>query len=231
MFDFQHNEYRVFENPYYSQVQPEYTWVGDDESSELIEKFDVAKVDLLEAFYVVAIDADGKKTKINYSDLAKYPTYNMDYTFEFEDKYSEGIKMGNDFKISYYGSEDYVDVMGKLYVINSNGAKYQLPTSFDEGREYADYTVRKFNPIGELIVEDVVVDIKNSQEYKTNVFDQIELWDFRSNGRDPYRIITDGAWVVGNGVDNGFVKDETVQNIYGIYWKWYVDYSEVPADV
>lgn len=224
-FDFKHNEFRVFEDPYYSQVQPEYTWA--DENETLIEKYDVAKVELLEAFYVV--DTEGNK--IAYADLADYANYNMAYEFVFEAEYSEGITMSDDFKISYYGSEDSVDVAGKLYMINDNGAKYQIPTSFDKGGIYADYYVQKFNPIGELIVDDVVVDVMNSKIYEANVFEQIELWDFRSNGRECYPIIADGAWVVGNGVDNGFAEKKTVQEIYGIYWKWYVDYTEVPADV
>lgn len=225
MFDFKHNEYRVFENPYYySQVQPEYTW--DEALGEpVLFSYDVRKVDLLEAFYVV----DAKGNKIAYSDLANYPTYNMAYEFVLEAKY-QGITMEDDFKIKYYGSEDYVDVMGKLYVVNSNGAKYQLPTSFDEGGDYADYYVQKFNPIGKPHTTPAVVDVMNSDTYTVNVFNQIKMKDFRSNGRECYPIIANGAWVVGDG-KNGFYANKDVREIYGISWDWEVIDTDVPADV
>ena len=228
VYDFKHNSMYVYgaDMDFYSQVQPEYTWKNDNEAEGLL-KFDVAAVDLRAAFSVV----DAKGNKLTAEQMA---ALSLSFNFEIEDEDHEGITLdpATD-KISYYGANPYVNVRGNLYITNDNGAQYVVPTSFDEGGKYASYNVVKFNPIGTAeVIKNPTIDVNNAIAYNVHVLDYVELMDHRMGGRQNYDLITDGAWVEGNG-ENGFAQgvDVRANYMYRINEVWVNDTSDVDDDI
>ncbi len=227
-YDFKHNTLYVYgaDMDFYSQVQPEYTWKNDNEAEGLL-KFDVAAVDLRAAFNVVDAAAN-KFTPEQIADLG------LVYNFVIEDAIHDGISIdpATD-KLSYYGANPYVNVRGNLYIVNDNNTRYTVPTSFDEGGKYASYNVVKFNPIGTAeVIMNPTIDVNNAIAYNVHVLDYVKLMDHRMGGRQNYDLITDGAWVTGNG-ENGFAQgvDVRANYIYRINEVWVDDTSDVDADI
>ncbi len=228
VYDFKHNSKYVYgaDMDFYSQVQPEYTWYNDNEAEGLL-KFDVAAVELRAAFSVV--DAQGNK--LSETDMNNL---SLSYNFEIEDAEHEGIEIDpSTDELSYYGSNPFVNVRGNLVITNSNGAKYVVPTSFDEGGKYASYNVVKFNPIGTAqVTMNPTIDVNNSIAYNVDILDYVKLEDYRTGGRQSYPLITDGAWVVGNG-ENGFAQgvDVRADYMYRINEVWVDDTSDVDDEI
>lgn len=228
VYDFKHNSKYVYgaDMDFYSQVQPEYTWDNDNEADGLL-KFDVAAVELRAAFSVV----DAKGNKLSEAEM---DNLSLSYNFEIEDAEHEGIDIDPaTHELSYYGSNPFVNVRGNLVITNSNGAKYVVPTSFDEGGKYASYNVVKFNPIGTAqVTMNPTIDVNNSIPYHVDILDYVKLEDYRTGGRQSYPLITDGAWVVGNG-ENGFAQgvDVRADYMYRITEVWVDDTSEVDDEI
>ena len=228
VYDFKHNSKYVYgaDMDFYSQVQPEYTWYNDNEAAGLL-KFDVAAVELRAAFSVV----DAKGNKLSEAEM---DNLSLSYNFEIEDAEHEGIDINpaTD-RLSYYGSHPFVNVRGNLVITNSNGAKYVVPTSFDEGGKYASYNVVKFNPIGTAqVTMNPTIDVNNSIAYNVDILDYVKLEDYRTGGRQSYALISDGAWVVGNG-ENGFAQgvDVRADYMYRINEVWVDDTSDVDDEI
>lgn len=228
VYDFKHNSKYVYgaDMDFYSQVQPEYTWYNDNEAAGLL-KFDVAAVELRAAFSVV----DAKGNKLSEAEM---DNLSLSYNFEIEDAEHEGIDIdpATD-RLSYYGSNPFVNVRGNLVITNSNGAKYVVPTSFDEGGKYASYNVVKFNPIGTAqVTMNPTIDVNNSIAYNVDILDYVKLEDYRTGGRQSYPLITDGAWVIGNG-ENGFAQgvDVRADHMYRINEVWVNDTSDVDDEI
>lgn len=228
VYDFKHNSKYVYgaDMDFYSQVQPEYTWDNDNEADGLL-KFDVAAVQLRAAFSVV----DAKGNKLSEAEM---DNLSLSYNFEIEDAEHEGIAIDPaTHELSYYGSNPFVNVRGNLVITNSNGAKYVVPTSFDEGGKYASYNVVKFNPIGTAeVIKNPTIDVNNSIPYHVDILDYVKLEDYRTGGRQSYPLITDGAWVIGNG-ENGFAQgvDVRADYMYRINEVWVNDTSEVDDEI
>lgn len=228
VYDFKHNSKYVYgaDMDFYSQVQPEYTWPNDNEDAGLL-KFDVAAVELRAAFSVV--DAQGNK--LSEDDMNNL---SLSYNFEIEDAEHTGIEIDplTD-ELSYYGSNPFVNVRGNLVITNNNGTTYVVPTSFDEGGKYASYNVVKFNPIGTAqVTMNPTIDVNNSIAYHVDILDYVKLEDYRTGGRQSYPLITDGAWVAGNG-ENGFAQgvDVRADYMYRINEVWVNDTSDVDDEI
>lgn len=228
VYDFKHNSKYVYgaDMDFYSQVQPEYTWKNDNEAEGLL-MFDVAAVELRAAFSVV--DAQGNK--LSETDMNNL---SLSYNFEIEDAEHTGIDIDPaTHELSYYGSNPFVNVRGNLVITNDNGATYVVPTSFDEGGKYASYNVVKFNPIGTAqVIKNPTIDVNNSIAYNVHILDYVKLEDYRTGGRQSYPLITDGAWVVGNG-ENGFAQGVDVRDtfMYRINEVWVDDTSDVDDEI
>lgn len=228
VYDFKHNSKYVFgaDMDFYSQVQPEYTWYNDNEAEGLL-KFDVAAVQLRAAFSVV----DAKGNKLSEAEM---DNLSLSYNFEIEDAEHEGIAIDPaTHELSYYGSNPFVNVRGNLVITNDNDTKYVVPTSFDEGGKYASYNVVKFNPIGTAeVIKNPTIDVNNSIPYHVDILDYVKLEDYRTGGRQSYALISDGAWVVGNG-ENGFAQgvDVCADYMYRINEVWVNDTSEVDDEI
>jgi hypothetical protein len=228
VYDFLRNSKYVYgtNKDYYSQVQPEYTWMNDNEAEGLL-KFDVAAVDLRAAFSIV----DGEGNKLTPEQMA---ALSMTSNFEIEDAEHAGIEIDplTD-KLSYYGANPFVNVRGNIVITHDNGAKYVVPTSFDKGGDYESYNVVKFNPIGTAeATSHPTVDVNNAIAYNVPILKYVSLKDHRSNGRPSFDIISNGAWVEGNG-SNGFAQgvDVRANYMYRISETWIDDLSEIDDEI
>lgn len=208
-YDYQDSGYFVKElaGLYFSSVNPKY---ADSENNALTDKmssqvyyYDVWNVNMNQAFNVidengVILEADAEKS----AGLVR--------VFEIETPEAErpGITM-NDNEIYYGGAAYYVDVLGRLYIENSNGSRVELPTSF--ANTYANYQVQKYVPLEPMGNEPLACTVDNANTYKINVLEGVVLKDKRG-----FDLIADGAFVVGNGIDNGFAADRNVKDVYGL---------------
>ena len=217
-YDFAHTSYYVKANAdntgWYSKVMGQYT---PSITATDVSAFSVANVDMDMAFNVVD-KATATPTIIPAAELA---TYGLVTEFELESTIPGITITANE--ISYLSPEAQIGVTGKLYIENTGGLKLYLPTSFAD--TYANYVVKKYDPIGALTVtENPEVDVVDAKVYNINVLEYYKLMDNR-NETPVWDLIVDGAFLNGNGT-NGY--DGLVTTIYGLS----VDYAAVtvPAE-
>ena len=210
VYDFAHTTYyvKVEDGNYFSQVMGVY---NPEVASSAIESFTVNNIDMNRAFNVV--DANG----VVVDELAEI---GLATEFVLEGTYDAGITV-TDNVITYNGKDDYVDVLGKLYIVNDNGTKIELPTSF--ATTYAGYIVKKYDPIGELKATDFEQKIEDRVKYNIPVLKYFSLKDSR-NFVEQYELIdqVNGTWVVGD-AKNGFAPGVTPTDVYGLV----ADYAAV----
>ena len=222
-YDFVHSQFRV-ENDgvYFSNVTPAATFDANGDMTS----FSVANVDMDEAFVVVKSG--------NILDSAAMTEAGIVKEFYLEGAY-DGITIDTaNNEISYNGAAEYVDVAGRLYIVNSNGTKVELPTSF--ANTYKDYQVRKFDPI--VVEENEItakpVTVENAIIYEVPIANEINeyaknLYDYRG-----FALMTGGQWVgVANGFDVGcgFATPANDSNIYGLITNWSWQVEQLPAEM
>lgn len=217
-YDFAHTSYYVKANAdntgWYSKVMGQYT---PSITATNVSAFSVANVDMDMAFNVVD-KTTATPTIIPAAELA---TYGLVTEFELESTIP-GITIVDN-EISYLSPEAQIGATGKLCIENTDGSRLYLPTSFDD--TYANYVVKKYDPIGALTVtENPEVDVVDAKVYNINVLEFYKLMDNR-NETPVWDLIVDGAFLNGNGT-NGY--DGLVTTIYGLS----VDYAAVtvPAE-
>lgn len=210
-YDYQDSEYFVMklDGLYFSSVNPKY---ADSENNALTDKmssqvyyYDVWNVDMNQAFNVIDLD---KNSEILEADAEKAAGLVRVFEIETPEADRPGITM-NDNEIYYGGAADYVDVLGRLYIENSNGSRVELPTSF--ANTYANYQVQKYVPLESMGNKPLECTVDNANTYTINVLEGVVLKDKRG-----FDLIADGAFVVGNGVDNGFADERNVKDVYGL---------------
>lgn len=215
-YDFVHSQFRV-ENDgvYFSNVTPAATFDANGDMTS----FSVANVDMDEAFVVVKSG--------NILDSAAMTEAGIVKEFYLEGVY-DGITITNN-EIAYNGAAEYVDVAGRLYIVNSNGTKVELPTSF--ANTYKDYQVRKFDPIrvGATNLA-TTVEVEYAEEYSVAIAELINtdatalnLYDYRDG---MFALMTGGNWVSGG---NGF--DNPADVIYGLNTNWTWAVEQLPAEM
>ena len=219
VYDFVHTTYYVKnENGnYYSQVMGVYEDGTEEKpvNTTALMSFTTDKVDMMRAFNVV--DAEG-----NLVD--KLEEHGLVVDFDIEGAHGAGIVMSNENVISYNDKDAYVDVIGKIYLVNENGTKVEIPTSF--ATTYAGYIVKKYDPIGELHATNFEQKIENKIKYHIPILKHFSLKDSR-NFVEMYDLVdANGNWVVGNG-QNGFAEGYTPCNVYGLK----TDYAAVTVPV
>lgn len=213
-YNFNHASYYVKANAnndgWYSKVMGQYT---PSINAKNVSGFSVAAVDMDMAFNVV-----NETGSIIPAD--KLGSYGLKTEFSLE-KVVSGITI-TDNEISYMSPEDEIGVTGKLFIVNGNGSKVELPTRFND--VYANYVVKKYDPIGKLVASEETVEIIDVKKYEINVLEYFTLKDNR-NETEVYDLIVDGAWLNGDG-SNGY--SGLVTTIYGLN----VDYADViiPAE-
>lgn len=208
-YDYQDSEYFVemLDGLYFSSVNPKYADSDnkplDEKMSSLVYYYDVWSVNMNQAFNV--IDENGVILEANAEKAA-----GLVRVFEIETPEADrpGITM-NDNEIYYGGAANYVDVLGRLYIENSNGSRVELPTSF--ANTYANYQVQKYVPLESMGNKPLECTVDNANTYTINVLEGVVLKDKRG-----FDLIKDGAFVVGNGVDNGFADERNVKDVYGL---------------
>lgn len=215
VYDFKHQTYYVLQDPskvYYSQVTGKYT---PEYPTPALEKYEANNIELDKAFYVA--DKDGNKV----ADLAKL---GLVTDFDIEDATHPGITMSDDNIITYNGKMDKVNVLGKLFIQNTNGTKVELPTCF--ATTYKDYYVAKYDPIGTLKATNFTQKIENAKVYDIPVLGLFSLKD-RRNFVEAYELITPydaatntgGTWVAGNDA-NGFATGTDPVTVYDLKCDW-----------
>lgn len=215
-YDYVHSQYRV-ENDgvYYSNVTPSAEF---DAYGNMIS-FSVANVNMDEAFAVVKGG--------NILDSTAMAEAGLVTEFYLEGEY-DGITIADN-EIAYNGAADYVDVAGRLYIVNSNGTKVELPTSF--ANTYKDYQVRKFDPIRVGATDlATTVEVEYAEEYSVAIAELINtdpaalnLYDYRDGY---FALMTGGQWVSGG---NGFVN--AADAIYGLATNWTWAVEQLPAEM
>ena len=214
-YDYVHSQFRV-ENDgvYFSNVTP----AAEFDAFGNMISFSVANVDMDEAFVVVKGG--------NILDSTAMTEAGLVTEFYLEGVY-DGITITNN-EISYNGAAEYVDVAGRLYIVNSNGTKVELPTSF--ANTYKDYQVRKFDPIrvGATNLA-TTVEVEYAEEYSVAIAELINtdatalnLYDYRGM----FALMTGGNWVSGG---NGF--SNAADAIYGLNTNWTWAVEQLPAEM
>ena len=215
-YDYVHSQFRV-ENDgvYFSNVTP----AAEFDAFGNMISFSVANVDMDGAFAVVKGG--------NILDSTAMTEAGLVTEFYLEGVY-DGITITNN-EIAYNGAAEYVDVAGRLYIVNSNGTKVELPTSF--ANTYKDYQVRKFDPIrvGATNLA-TTVEVEYAEEYSVAIAELINtdatalnLYDYRDG---MFALMTGGNWVSGG---NGF--NNAANTIYGLNTNWTWAVEQLPAEM
>lgn len=240
-YDFVHSDAFVFsDNGYYSNVKPFYQTYADgkkfaDTYTKAILAFSVYEVDMDAAFRVVEKDKDGNIVRyLTAEDLA---AEHLTATFDFVEEPKDANIKFNGNKLSYKGKDESVRVAGKLTM----SGDVVLPTSFDEGKAYAEYKVNQFNPLCDLSVNPDApqyIEVTESQVYTINAIDYFDLFEAREGKKVAYvwkdlskvNLIdhATGTWLLGNGT-NGWYKNMTRTDIYGLTSEFKL-ISEIPAE-
>lgn len=234
IYNFQHSRITVAQDnagAYFTQVLPLYE--PNAESAE-VSGFSMDNVTMSKEFNIV----DGNLTILDDEAIAEA---GLVAEYEILGTAGAGIVM-NDNVLTYNDKDDVVRVRGNLFLVSANGARMQLPTSFDEGQAYATYYVKKYDPIGqvEVMLKDELggnIAIKNAVDYKFNILDYITLKDNRPFGSKSYDLITkstsegaaDAHWTIGDGI-NGFAAGNDVKDIYGLAIAYTMDVNKIPVE-
>lgn len=250
-YDFKHNDLWVYDtNGYFSQVKPRYRGLTAsryevDTNTRLLYDFSVEDVDMDTAFDVVdtAADADEPLTDEQLAELGI--TTKFFFVEEPEDDNIEFVPGTN--AIAYNGKDNSVHVAGKLMMSHSNGASFELPTSFDEGGIYAGYIVKKFNPLCDLSINPNApkkIEVTEAKVYTVKAIDYFDLFESRDGSGTPY-VWADGfkvnlidhetkTWMIGNGkpssveTSNGWYNTRNREQVYKMTSEFSLG-AEIPA--
>lgn len=250
-YDFKHNDLWVYDtNGYFSQVKPRYRGLTAsryevDTNTRLLYDFSVEDVDMDTAFDVVdtAADADEPLTDEQLAELGITTKF-----FFVEEPEDDNIKFvpGTN-AIAYNGKDNSVHVAGKLMMSHSNGASFELPTSFDEGGIYAGYIVKKFNPLCDLSINPNApkkIEVTEAKVYTVKAIDYFDLFESRDGSGTPY-VWADGfkvnlidhetkTWMIGNGkpssveTSNGWYNTRNREQVYKMTSEFSLG-AEIPA--
>lgn len=234
IYNFQHSRITVaLDNAgnYFTQVLPLYE---PNAESAALSGFSMDNVTMSKEFNIV----DGNLTTL---DDEAIEAAGLVAEYEILGTAGAGIVM-NDNVLTYNDKDDVVRVRGNLFLVSANGARMQLPTSFDKDQVYATYYVKKYDPIGqvEVMLKDELdgnITIKNAVDYKFNILDYITLKDNRPFGSKSYDLITrstsedaaDAHWTIGDGM-NGFAAGSDVKDIYGLAISYAMDVNKIPVE-
>ena len=247
IYNFQHNDLWVFtDNGYYSKAMGRYTTDAAgkvvDKNSTAVRAFAIDNINMDKVFNIIET-VPGLPSVIlsDENDFAEYAERGLVTEFDFvvEPK-DANITIVNNI-LDYNGRDAFVEVYGKLFLQHDNGARIQLATSFDEGKAYCDYIVKKFDPLTDLMAdkEYVYIPVTEVKEIYVDVLKNFSIYESRNGDNKPYELydtdgeafvvdlITDAAkWFVGTGY-NGWYYGKTVNSLdmYG------VDFESAYSDV
>ena len=250
-YDFKHNDLWVYDTDgYFSQVKPRYRGLTASRyevwtDTRLLYDFSVEDVDMDTAFDVVDTEAEVVEPLTDEQLAELGITTKFFFVEEPEDaniKFVEGTNA-----IAYNGKDDSVHVAGKLMMSHSNGASFELPTSFDEGGIYADYIVKKFNPLCDLSINPDApkkIEVTEAKVYTVKAIDYFDLFESRDGSGTPY-VWADGfkvnlidhetkTWMIGNGkpssveTSNGWYNTRNREQVYKMTSEFSLG-AEIPA--
>lgn len=242
-YDFVHSDAFVFsDNGYYSNVKGRYgtyiTGEGNvvDTYTRALLNFSVYEVDMDAAFRVVELDETTGEI-VKYLTAEDLEALSMEATFDFVEEPKDANIVFNGNKLNYRGTDKSVRVAGKLTMMGD----VELPTSFDEGKTYAEYKVNQFNPLCDLSINPDApqyIEVTESQVYTVYAIDYFDLFESREGNGTPYvwedgfkvNLIdhSTGDWLKGNGT-NGWYKNMSRTSIYELTSEFKMT-SEIPAE-
>lgn len=239
---FEHVPQYVFAgvNGFETDVQPWY--MPDDKYASQLNFFDVKQVDLNAAFDLTTDgvnfitipveddeDEDEKRGYAVDGNNLLQAVFSLENTVKdiYKESTRKGILMYNNY-ISYYGTDDSVDVYATLYLVNNNDTKYKFrATNFDANfskdvNDYSTYVVNKFDPIGLPKASDIEQLVDKVKVYDIDLTAAFSMKDVR--GREMINR-TRGAenntqgeqFLVSGDNNNGFEYPLYSGDIYG-YW-------------
>lgn len=239
---FEHVPQYVFAgvNGFETDVQPWY--MPDDKYASQLNFFDVKQVDLNAAFDLTTDgvnfitipveddeDEDEKRGYAVDGNNLLQAVFSLENTVKdiYKESTRKGILMYNNY-ISYYGTDDSVDVYATLYLVNNNDTKYKFrATNFDANfskdvNDYSTYIVNKFDPIGLPKASDIEQLVDKVKVYDIDLTAAFSMKDVR--GREMINR-TRGAenntqgeqFLVSGDNNNGFEYPLYSGDIYG-YW-------------
>ena len=238
IYNFQHNDLWVFtDNGYYSKAMGRYTTDAAatvvDKNSTAVRAFAIDNINMDKVFNIIeTIDGLPSVILSDENDFAEYVERGLVTEFDFvvEPK-DDNITIVNNI-LDYNGRDAFVEVYGKLFLQHDNGARIQLATSFDEGKAYCDYIVKKFDPLTDLKADEayVYIPVTEVKEIYVEVLKNFSIYESRNGDNKPYKLydadgkafvvdlITEaGKWFVGTGY-NGWYYGKTVNSLdmYGV---------------
>ena len=246
-YDFKHNDLwvkMIDEMNYFSQVAGRYeSYNGTiNKDTRRLAKFSVDEIDMDLAFNVVNTDAETPEILTPEQKTA----LGISTKFFFVEQPGDGIEFNGN-KIAYNGKDEFVHVNGKLMMSHSNGASFELPSSFDAEKKYNSYIVKKFNPLCKLTVDEAIetrIEITEVDVYEIPVLKYFDLFESREGNDTPY-VWADGfkvnlidksdlnnpKWLVGHaGKKNGWETGKTRSDIYTSFTEEFQMLAELPAE-
>lgn len=246
-YDFKHNDLWVKpidEMNYFSQVAGRYESYNGTitKDTRRLAKFSVDEIDMDLAFNVVNTDAETPEILTPEQKTA----LGISTKFFFVEQPGDGIEFNGN-KIAYNGKDEFVHVNGKLMMSHSNGASFELPSSFDAEKKYNSYIVKKFNPLCKLTVDETIetrIEITEVDVYEIPVLKYFDLFESREGNGTPY-VWADGfkvnlidksdlnnpKWLVGHaGKKNGWETGKTRSDIYTSFTEEFKMLAELPAE-
>lgn len=246
-YDFKHNDLWVKpidEMNYFSQVAGRYESYNGTitKDTRRLAKFSVDEIDMDLAFNVVNTDAETPEILTPEQKTA----LGISTKFFFVEQPGDGIEFNGN-KIAYNGKDEFVHVNGKLMMSHSNGASFELPSSFDAEKKYNSYIVKKFNPLCKLTVDETIetrIEITEVDVYEIPVLKYFDLFESREGNGTPYvwaefpevnlidkSDLNNPKWLVGHaGKKNGWDTGKTRSDIYTSFTEEFKMLAELPAE-
>lgn len=238
IYNFQHNDLWVFtDNGYYSKAMGRYTTnaagTDVDKNSVEVRAFAIDNINMDKVFNIIeTIDGLPSVILSDENDFAEYVERGLVTEFDFVVEPKDANITIVDNILNYNGRDAFVEVYGKLFLQHDNGARIQLATSFDEGKAYCDYIVKKFDPLTDLKAdkEYVYIPVTEVKEIYVDVLKNFSIYESRNGDNKPYElynadgeafvvdlITAAGKWFVGSGT-NGWYYGKTVNSLdmYGV---------------
>lgn len=238
IYNFQHNDLWVFtDDGYYSKAMGRYTTdalgTDVDKNSTAVRAFAIDNINMDKVFNIIeTIDGLPSVILSDENDFAEYVERGLVTEFDFVVEPKDANITIVDNILNYNGRDAFVEVYGKLFLQHDNGARIQLATSFDEGKAYCDYIVKKFDPLTDLIAdkEYVYIPVTEVNVISVDVLKNFSIYESRNGDNKPYElynadgeafvvdlITAAGKWFVGSGY-NGWYYGKTVNSLdmYGV---------------
>lgn len=202
LFDFVRNDKWVFTEPisfsnpneikyYYSNVLAWYEYADKDVNR--LNIFSTQEVNMNTAFNVApyTLGENGEKVYGEIIQTADLGMYNLSTDFKIVAGQNVKLSKVTNNQLAYL---DYnltnIDMIGYLYLSTGIGTeKFQLPTEFDEGGIYDDYTVKRHEFIQDFYANPVSLVLNNADVYRIEIPSLVTITDVRPSTDNHFSLL------------------------------------------